>query len=65
MDVKVKMMAAAAVLAVAALAVGAAPAAAGEWTCRNPAGNEVQGECSGEALVVVNPGGGIPPGHNK
>lgn len=59
---KVKMMATA-VLAVAALAVSVAPAAAGEWTCQNPSGNEVQGNnCHAGPLDVVNPGGQIPPG---
>jgi hypothetical protein len=40
-------------------------AAPGEWTCQTPSGNEVQGECNGAALVVVNPGGQVPPGQNK
>jgi hypothetical protein len=62
---KVKRALAAAALAVSALAVSAGPAAAGEWTCENPAGNTVHGECNGEALVVVNPGGNVPPGQNK
>mgnify|MGYP001570906551 CR=1 FL=1 len=61
----VKKALAAAALAVAALTVSAGPAAAGEWTCRNPAGNVVHGECNGEALDVVNPGGNVPPGANK
>lgn len=54
-----------AAVAAATLAVAAVPAQAGEWTCRNPAGELVQGECNGVPLVHVNPGGGIPPGQNK
>jgi hypothetical protein len=58
------------VLAAIVLAFGgalalASPAQAGEWTCQNPAGNDVQGECNGVPLDVVNPGGNVPPGQNK
>jgi hypothetical protein len=31
------------------------------WSCQNPAGNEVMGECNGVPLDVVNPGGNTPP----
>jgi hypothetical protein len=61
----VKKFLAAAVMAVGLLAVSVGPAAAGEWTCQNPSGNTVHGQCQGEALVVVNPGGNVPPGQNK
>lgn len=56
---------AAVALTVAAVAGFAAPAVAGEWTCQNPAGHEVHGECNGAPLDVVNPGGNVPPGQNK
>ena len=56
---------AAGLLAAGLLLGGAGTASAGEWTCQNPAGNEVHGECNGVPLDVVNPGGNVPPGQNK
>jgi hypothetical protein len=58
----------AAAVAGLALAGLAAPAAASlpndNWSCQNPAGNEVHGQCQGVPLEVVNPGGNVPPGQN-
>jgi hypothetical protein len=60
-----KKFTAVAVLAIAFAAGSASAATAGEWTCQNPAGNQVNGQCNGQPLEVVNPGGNIPPGQNK
>lgn len=54
-----------AVTAALAFAFTATPvASAGEWPCQTPSGNEVQGQCNGVPLDVVNPGGNVPPGQN-
>lgn len=52
-------------LVAAALITTTGVASAGQWTCQNPAGNPVQGQCNGQPHLITNPGGNTPPGQNK